>query len=1105
MSRRTHVGKAVAFVALARLLLCATSHLSAEEWRHDDLRFRLSVEATSSCERPGGWPVEFRLDAARWLPKIKTGAQAGMRLLVKVVGRNGEGRPGSEVVSQFDADPGRPSRGELVWLLPTSTSAGETMGFTVYFDVSDQMQPAAQMAERVSVRPSSTTANSFWVDNALMRLELVPNGDPGAPCRDLIHSWVRHDEDFDIAHRSLSVLSNPCWLNGADGWRCYGSWPFKWRLARKQAGPVRATFWYECDHSVKRDEKDVPLLKMDRRVSVFLGQPFVRDSQSWQALRELRGLDIMAESYFESKTTFSGFGRFRDLGYLSRGPRTFVHLLNSEDERCYTHHFSSEPRTGAWSDGQHLTMDHIEIGDVKQGQTIDYTVYQLYDRRRPGESPHACATRWQRLLTSPMHVRPVAFQRRGGPKIDLTRRPEGTAEVRRPQAAVPERVSSVWRPTSDRPTIIPAPQRIAWGQGAFVLGPDVTIQISAQATQEDGTVATMLRDELAEICGAKIDIQRGERDAGRCAIDLRLDASTAIRKEGYTLDASDSGVVIVGADRRGLFYGTQTLLQLVSADREGRPHVPVVSIQDWPDMGLRGFHLCFQAGRVDVDLAKRLIRYGIARSKMNTLVIEIEGGVKLHSHPEIARPDALTQSELRDIVGYAKSHFLEVIPQIQSLGHCDYWLFRGGQHKDLAETPDRPYDYCPSNPAVYQILFDIYDEILPIFEPRYFHIGYDEVRDLGVCPRCKGRAPHELFASDVKRLHGFLAKKGLRVMMWPDMLVPWRNGGPPRDVHKALDLLPKDIVMCDWDYRSAREFKGVSYFREAGFETTVTPWYDPTNNCHFASAGRAAGALGLIGSTWCGVKEPLPKYFGGLLLSAEYAWSLGRPDVKELPYPPLPQLARQLTPEPIGRASRGLLLDLGPLCNRSFRDQEGAAGMGWLGFGPRHDMSALTPGKQWLQGTLFKILDAGETGRLCIVLRGTHRFTSDKSFPTEIRGIVVNAKVSSLVFLHTCGWPTDRGQRVGHYRVHYEDGETCDLPVVYGDNVLEWNSRRPRTVLKAEIAWQGETAVGDNALLFSWRWHNPRPGVKVTTLDFAASDTPASPILVAVTCHCGPD
>jgi len=135
------------------------------------------------------------------------------------------------------------------------------------------------------------------------------------------------------------------------------------------------------------------------------------------------------------------------------------------------------------------------------------------------------------------------------------------------------------------------------------------------------------------------------------------------------------------------------------------------------------------------------------------------------------------------------------------------------------------------------------------------------------------------------------------------------------------------------------------------------------------------------------------------------------------------------------------------------------------------------------------------------VLRGKHRFTSDARFPKQIAGIVVDAQVAGITFLHTCGWPVNLGQKIGLYRVHYDDGQSVDLPLVYGDNVMEWNCRRPHAVLRARVAWRGRTAAGDPALLFSWRWHNPRPRVKVKAVDFAAADTPASPVLAAVTCH----
>ena len=501
-------------------------------------------------------------------------------------------------------------------------------------------------------------------------------------------------------------------------------------------------------------------------------------------------------------------------------------------------------------------------------------------------------------------------------------------------------------------------------------------------------------------------------------------------------------------------------------------------------------------------MVKRLIRYCIARCKMNTLILEVEGGVKFDSHPEIAAPDALTKEELRDVVLYAKQHGLDVIPQIQSLGHCNYWLFRGGQHKELAETPDKPYDYCPSNPDVYRLLFELYEELLPIFEPRYFHIGHDEMRDLGVCPRCKGKAPHELLAGDVIKLHDFFAARDIRIMMWADTLLESRNGGPPRDLHRALDLLPKDIILCDWNYAGAKQYPTVQHLRDSGFDVIVTPWYNPTNNAFIAKAAQEADTLGLIGSTWCGVRPPLPKYFGGLLLSAEYAWSVGVPALEELGYRPLPRLARQAAAQPVERGTKGVLLDIAPFCNRGFTDPGDGInqGNGWLGLGKDYDLSALQTGKQWLGGMLFDVVDPKRNqGASCIVLRGSHRFTSDERFPTEVTGIPVGHKLSSLTFLHTCGWPVTAGEKIGSYRVHYEDGTVEDAPVLYGKDVLEWNHRRPDDVTEAEIAWTGETKAKAPACVFAWTWRNPHPEKVIASLDIVSSGTAASAIMLAIT------
>ena len=80
-----------------------------------------------------------------------------------------------------------------------------------------------------------------------------------------------------------------------------------------------------------------------------------------------------------------------------------------------------------------------------------------------------------------------------------------------------------------------------------------------------------------------------------------------------------------------------------------------------------------------------------------------------------------------------------MIPEVPSLGHCDY-LMMG--NPDIAERADDPYPdtYCPSNPKSYQILFDVIDEIIDVFEPSIMNIGHDEYYTIGVCEKCRGKS-----------------------------------------------------------------------------------------------------------------------------------------------------------------------------------------------------------------------------------------------------------------------------------------------------------------------------------------------------------------------------
>lgn len=281
----------------------------------------------------------------------------------------------------------------------------------------------------------------------------------------------------------------------------------------------------------------------------------------------------------------------------------------------------------------------------------------------------------------------------------------------------------------------------------------------------------------------------------------------------------------------------------------------------------------------------------------NTIVMEISGAMEYKKHPEINegwveycdlfRDDPMkttdvynllnwrknslnvengegyyiSQERTRELLVYCTERGIEIIPEVPSLSHCDYLMTR---HPELAEHPDDPLPgaYCPSNPAVYDLLFDVFDEVIDVFNPKTIHIAHDEWYYYERCEKCKGKDPAKIYADDITKIHDYLASKGVETMMWSDELLnavddfngkneggnlqitrhipngkyieirgkkyplsdqywSWEadqvEGGllfvmPP--IHRAIDMIPKDIKIMNWYYSIFRE--GDKVFKEKG-------------------------------------------------------------------------------------------------------------------------------------------------------------------------------------------------------------------------------------------------------------------------------------------------
>ncbi|PYQ04274.1 MAG: hypothetical protein DMF82_11130 [Acidobacteria bacterium] len=273
--------------------------------------------------------------------------------------------------------------------------------------------------------------------------------------------------------------------------------------------------------------------------------------------------------------------------------------------------------------------------------------------------------------------------------------------------------------------------------------------------------------------------------------------------EGYLLDVGARGAVVAGRDHRGTLYGVSSLIQLVHHWGKQSVAVRTATVRDWPILPIRWVHVYLPA-RDQLAFAERYLRDFLLRYKFNGLVLEVGGGMRLDSHPEISAGWRRTVAEwyahgetmdkigegiplgtanrfaaslhvgvgggsyiekddVRRLAAAAERYGLEIVPEIQSLTHSYYIA---GPHREVAEDPDMswPDSYCPSNPESYRILFDVMDEYLDVLRPRRVHIGHDEWRAGAFCPRCRGKDTGELYAQDVAKIQKHLAEKGIELV-----------------------------------------------------------------------------------------------------------------------------------------------------------------------------------------------------------------------------------------------------------------------------------------------------------------------------------------------------
>lgn len=396
-------------------------------------------------------------------------------------------------------------------------------------------------------------------------------------------------------------------------------------------------------------------------------------------------------------------------------------------------------------------------------------------------------------------------------------------------------------------SLIPKPQELRIRQGNFFLGRDAKLVFD----QEDPAVKS-IADQISEIIMADRVPAKGKG-----TIELRIDHQSDITLSGYQLYIGRKKIRITASEPAGLFYGAQTLKQLIPADGSGK--IPSLEITDFPLHGWRGLMLDCSRTFLPKDYILSYIDR-LAEIKMNVLHLHLTDDqgwrLEIKEYPELTavcskfdprypgeRNGFYTQEDIREIVAYAARNFITVVPEIEMPGHsteifaafpqlsCSgkktiiYPFFQGpGITEDIL---------CAGNDSVFTFMENVLSEVIEMFPSEYIHIGGDEAPKTAwqKCPKCQARIQAEQLKDEselqsyfIRRIEKFIISKGRKLLGWDEILegglaenaavMSWRGeqGGveAAKQGHTVV-MSPTSHCYFDYSYETTPTEKVYSY------------------------------------------------------------------------------------------------------------------------------------------------------------------------------------------------------------------------------------------------------------------------------------------------------
>lgn len=446
--------------------------------------------------------------------------------------------------------------------------------------------------------------------------------------------------------------------------------------------------------------------------------------------------------------------------------------------------------------------------------------------------------------------------------------------------------------------VIPYPQEVIVEGPAFYLK-GVQIYQSGTSTDEETFVLESFIDDMSHEFNVSLSTS-SSKDSSRIFFNI-ISENTRIGEEGYTISVKSDRITVEAQSSRGLFYGAQTLIQLIKLGEES-PYIPGLKITDWPDISERAVHYDTKHHQDKKSYVQKFIR-DMARYKINIIVWEWEDKLAYESHPDVGAPGAFTKEEMIEFTDYARKHHIQLVPLVQGLGHVSF-ILKWPQYHHLREVEASAWEFCPLKEGTYDLLFDLWKEAVEVTPgSEYIHIGSDETFELAHCHECKAKA-QDIGASGVYHLfvekaNEYLQSLGRQVMVWERPMGWEMSNSPIKKMTPDTSLVLTESYSYeepDFQYaKKAKElgYKVFAYDPNPGIEMGFLPYFysergginqagSLQKSYDFLKATSQSGIFdGMINTSWDDSGHHNQAWMLSFVTSAAFSWNGSKPDLEE--------------------------------------------------------------------------------------------------------------------------------------------------------------------------------------------------------------------------------